>query len=94
MIGILELSLPIMIGSPWMVAQHRRSRRLIECWAARFGYRLMLVNRRWFALGPFLRLPLRGPVFRITVEGREGRTRSGYVLANSSFENPVEVQWD
>jgi hypothetical protein len=94
MIGILGLSLPIIIAAPWMITLHLRSRNLVERWGDRLGYRLILVERRWFALGPFLRLPLRGPVFRIIVNGGDGRSRSGFVLANPSFPTPIEVQWD
>jgi len=95
MIGVFEVALPVMIVAPWMVAQDLLSRRLLKRWAAESSFHLLMVERRWFFLGPFFHLPCpRGPVFRIIVESRNGRVKSGFVLANPSFQPPVDVQWD
>jgi hypothetical protein len=84
----------VAIWVPMAVFQQLCSRRVLGEWAARAGLRLTHVERRWFAMGPFVRLPLRGPVFRITAEDRGGKIRTGFVLANASFDPPVDVEWD
>jgi len=84
----------VAIFVPMAVFQRICSRRVLGDWAARHDLRLLQVERRWFAMGPFVRIPLRGPVFRITAEDRGGRIRTGFVLANASFDPPVDVEWD
>jgi hypothetical protein len=79
--------------------QFRRSDTLLERWAERNGYTLIEREYRWFARGPFFWTSSKGQtVYRVTVEDKAGRRRSGWVRCGGWFfgllSDTAEVRWD
>jgi hypothetical protein len=85
----------IVFASIW---HSRRSRRVLERWAERNGYRIIDTDYRKFFRGPFFWTTSRGQtVYRVTVDVK-GAVQRGWVRCGSRrlglFSNQVEVRWD
>lgn len=81
-----------------LIWHSRRSRRLLERWAERNGYRIIDADYRNVFRGPFFWTMGRGQtVYRVTVEV-QGGLRRGWVRCGSRrlglFSDQVEVRWD
>lgn len=77
----------------------RKSRRLIDEWAARNQYRVL--DRRWKMLwfGPFWwRTSKHQRVHRVTVQDREGKTRKAWIRCGGFvmdlMSDKMTVEWD
>ena len=78
---------------------YARSRSLLEEWASENGYRILSSEHRHLARGPFFWTTSKGQtVYRVSIEDREGRVRSGWVRCGSwmmgLWSDRVQVKWD
>ena len=95
---LLLLAWPILVIV--LVRWHlRRSRRIVQAWAAANGYRLLSAERRWLWFGPFWWRTGRGhAVFRVTVSDSAGNCRGGFVRVGGwllgMFSNRAVAVWD
>ena len=84
----------------FMIAWHfSRSRSLLEHWADENGYRIVESSYRNFVRGPFFWTTSKGQtVYRVTIEDRGGRVRSGWVRCGGWWlgllSDRVQVRWD
>jgi hypothetical protein len=81
-----------------LVWHSRRSRRLLERWAERNGYRIIDADYRNFFRGPFFWTTAKGQtVYRVTVEVK-GSVRRGWLRCGSRrlglISDQAEVRWD
>ena len=96
---VLTVVAVIILAVIAMVWHFRRSRSLLEDWAAENGYRLLSSQYRNFSRGPFFWTTSKGQtVYRVTVQDRDGATRSGWVRCGSWWggllSDKVQVRWD
>lgn len=76
-----------------------KSRRMIEDWADREGYRIISAKYRWLRRGPFFwGTSKQQTVYRIRVVDSKGVTRSGWARCGSFWrgvaKHKVDVRWD
>jgi hypothetical protein len=81
------------------VLHFSRSRKILERWAERNGYRILQAQRRTFLRGPFFFYTAKGQeVFRVTVEDPQGQVRHGFVRCGSFWlgvlSDRADVRWD
>lgn len=96
---ILTIAAIVFLAIIAMVWHFSRSRSLLENWAAENGYRLLSSQYRNFSRGPFFWTTSKGQtVYRVTVQDRDGGTRSGWVRCGSWWggllSDKVQVRWD
>ena len=89
----------LLVGVVACVWHINRSRSLLEEWAGQNGYRVIESSYRSIMRGPFFWTTSKGQtVYRVTVEDRTGRVRSGWVRCGSFWggllSDPVQVRWD
>ncbi len=77
----------------------RRSRELVERWAAANAYTIIEMERRFFNAGPFFWCRGRGhEVFRVSVRDAHGEQHRAYVRTGGWFlgqlSEKVAVKWD
>ena len=78
---------------------HRKSRSLLETWAAGNGYTIVDAQRRYLFRGPYFWFTSNGQdVYRVTVRTAGGGVRSGYVRCGGFWmgmlSDKVTVEWD
>jgi hypothetical protein len=76
-----------------------RSNSLLQQWAERNGYRIVEQDYRSFLKGPFFFIASKNQtVYRVVVEDKDGRRRTGWVRCGGWFlglwSDTVEVRWD
>lgn len=76
-----------------------RLESLLPEWAERNGYRILKRERRFFFCGPFFFSSRYSDVCRLTVQGRQGGCRAGWVRIGegplgSLLSDRIEVVWD
>lgn len=81
------------------LAEYGRSGDVLERWAAREGLQILSRERRLLARGPFFFRTTRSQqVFRVTVRGRDGSVRHGYVRVGGFLlgvlSERADVVWD
>ena len=91
------LIIALAIGA--VVWHYSRSRSLLEEWASENGYRILSSEHRHLVRGPFFWTTSKGQtVYRVSIEDREGRVRSGWVRCGSwmmgLWSDRVQVKWD
>jgi hypothetical protein len=89
----------IAIIIPFLAWHLRRSRELVEKWAAANAYSITAIERRYLRAGPFFWRRGRGhEVFHVVVHDARGQQRSGYVRTGgwflAQFSEQVAVSWD
>lgn len=89
----------LILAAAALIGHSRRSRTLLDRWAARNEYRIIEADYRNFFRGPFFWTTSRGQaVYRVRVEGVAGIVQSGWVRCGSrSFgvlSDKVDVRWD
>src|SRR5262245_6689499 len=94
---LVVLALTLCVAS--LVWHSRRSRSLLERWAAPNGYRVIDADYRDFFRGPFFWTSSKGQtVYRVTVEVGTGIIRRGWVRCGGRWlgllSEHVEVRWD
>ncbi len=77
----------------------RRSRELVDRWAAANAYAITEIERRYLRAGPFFWLRGRGhEVFYVVVRDARGGQREGYIRTGGWFlgqlSEQVTVKWD
>jgi len=83
-------------GVAWWVA---RGSKLLADWARSNGYEILRKQRRFLRKGPFSFPRAWGlPVFRVTLQDGQGRTRRAWVRCGSWWtgllSSKVTVEWD
>jgi hypothetical protein len=78
---------------------YSRSRFLLQQWAQENGYRILSSEHRHLVRGPFFWTTSKGQtVYRVEIQDRDGRTRSGWVRCGSwmlgLLSDKVQVRWD
>ncbi len=97
---LLFAALVIALIIPFFWAWHlRRSRELVDRWAAVNAYTITAVERRYFRAGPFFWRRGRGhEVFYVVVHDTRGDERAAYVRTGGwflgQFSDQVTVRWD
>jgi hypothetical protein len=89
--------LAVVAGGLWW--HFARSSALLKSWAKENGYQILSCKFRLLFRGPFTWTTSEGQtVYRVTVEDRAGRRKSGWVRCGDFcfglFLNKVRVRWD
>ncbi len=76
----------------------RRSRAILDKWAANEGFNIVSAERRWVLTGPFWWRTGRGQrVFYVTVRDAKGHVRRAYVRVGGwllgLFSDVADVEW-
>jgi hypothetical protein len=98
--AIAVLAVTILVLAVFFITwQIRRSRELVEGWAAANGYSIDSIERRYLWAGPFFWRRGRGhEVFHVVVRSPGGASRGAYVRTGGwilgQFSEQVVVRWD
>lgn len=95
-VAVLAVAILAVFFITW---QFRRSRELVERWAASDGYTIDAIERRYLFAGPFFWRRGRGhEVFHVVVHSPGGTPRGAYVRTGGWFlgqlSEQVVVEWD
>src|SRR5262245_39787890 len=96
---MLVIVVMLILAAVGLVWHSRRSRTLLERWAARHGYRIIEADYRNFFRCPFFWTTSKSQtVYRVTVEIKAGVVRGGWVRCGSwslgLISDRAEVRWD
>ncbi len=91
--------LVVVLAVPFWAWHLRRSRELLERWAATNGYTIDAIERRYLRAGPFFWRRGRGhEVFHVLVRTADGVQRGAYLRTGGwflgQFSEQVVVRWD
>jgi hypothetical protein len=95
-IALVAVVVALMI--PFLAWHIRRSRELVEKWAAANAYTIEEIERRYLRAGPYLWRGRGHEVFRVLVRDARGEQHRGYVRTGGwllgQFKDEVAVKWD
>jgi hypothetical protein len=89
----------VVIAIALMTWFFRKSRSMLDNWAAENDYTIVSSQRRFFRRGPYLWSTGNQDVYRVTIMTADGSTRSGYVRCGGYWlgvflSDKVTVEWD
>ena len=89
----------IVIAIPFLAWHWKRSRELVEKWAAANALTITQIERRYLRAGPFFWCRGRGhEVFYVVLRDTRGEQRAAYVRTGGwllgQFSEQVTVKWD
>ena len=97
--GILPVIVIFAVVAMMMMWVFRRSRRILESWAAENSYQILSSEMRWFRRGPFLWTTSKNQVvYYVTVRTHDGMTKQGWVRCGGWWggvlKDKAEARWD
>jgi hypothetical protein len=96
---LLFAAILIALIIPFWAWHWRRSREMVDRWAAANDFTISAIERRFFRAGPFFWRRGRGhEVFYVVVHDSRGKQRAAYVRTGGwflgQFSEQVTVRWD
>jgi hypothetical protein len=98
-IQLLFIAVLILLMIPILAWHFRRSKEMVERWAAANAFEIIAMERRLLRVGPFFWRRSRGhEVFYIVVRNARGEQHMAYVRTGGWFlgqlSEQVSVEWD
>ena len=98
-LAVLLVPLAVILAIVSIFWHFRRSRAILESWAAENGLEILESDYRWFSKGPFFWTSSREQtVFYVKVRDQDGTVRTGWVRCGGWFvglwSNRADVRWE